>query len=116
MSHAASSRSLPIVTAYDSLGEDGLKHSLVQTGSKAIFLDPNLLSTLARVIGDAKNIQIVIYNTDTEVKQADIDKVKGVNSELTIMSFDDLVKSGKDKPQEPVPPSPEDLAVAPIEH
>ena len=28
------------MTAYDTLGEEGLKHSIVQTGSTAIFLDP----------------------------------------------------------------------------
>ncbi|KAK5944229.1 long-chain fatty acid-CoA ligase [Knufia obscura] len=110
MSHAASAQSIPIVTAYDSLGEEGLRHSLKQTGSVAIFLDPNLLGTLTKVIKDAPAIKHVIYNTDPEAKQADIDKLKEANNELNIISYDELLKRGKENPVDPVPPSPEDLA------
>ncbi len=110
MSHAASAQSIPIVTAYDSLGEEGLGHSLKQTGSLAIFLDPNLLPTFTRVIKDAPAVKYVIYNTNPDAKQADIDKLKEVNGELTIISFDELLQRGKDNPVDPVPPSPEDLA------
>jgi long-chain acyl-CoA synthetase len=109
-SHAAASQSIPVVTAYDSLGVEGLRHSLAQTGSVAIFLDPNLITTLTQVLKDAKNLKYIIYNTEPEVKQADLDKLKSANSELRIFSFDELVKLGKDKPHDPVPPSPEDLA------
>ncbi|KAK5073214.1 long-chain fatty acid-CoA ligase [Lithohypha guttulata] len=110
MSHAASAQSIPIVTAYDSLGEEGLRHSLKQTGSVAIFVDPNLLPTLAKVIKDAPAIKHIIYNTEPELKQADADKLKEANSELQIMSFDELLSLGKQNPYDPVPPSPEDLA------
>ncbi|OCT48416.1 Long-chain-fatty-acid--CoA ligase 1 [Cladophialophora carrionii] len=110
MSHAAASQSIPIVTAYDSLGEEGLRHSLAQTGSVAIFLDPNLIPTLVRVLGDAKNLKTVIYNTEPEAKQADLDKLKATNPDLRVLSFDELRKLGADNPADPVPPSPEDLA------
>jgi long-chain acyl-CoA synthetase len=107
-SHGAASQSMPIVTAYDSLGEEGLKHSLIQTGSKAIFLDPNLLPTLSKVI-KGTSLKYVIYNTTPEPKQADIEKLKSTDSELIVVSFDELIKSGEDKPVDPVPPTPEDL-------
>jgi long-chain acyl-CoA synthetase len=110
MSHAAASQSIPIVTAYDSLGEEGLRHSLVQTGSVAIFLDPNLIPTLSKVLKDAKNLKTVIYNTEPELKEADLDKLKSTYPDLKVMSFPELRKSGADNPKEPVPPSPEDLA------
>ena len=110
MSHAASAQSIPVVTAYDSLGEEGLRHSLKQTGSVAIFIDPNLLGTLTKVIKDAPDIKYVIYNTTPEAKQADIDKLKEANGELQLVSYDELVKIGKENPYDPVPPSPEDLA------
>ena len=110
MSHAAASQSIPIVTAYDSLGEEGLRHSLRQTGSVAIFLDPNLIPTLIRVLNDTKDLKIIIYNDQPEVKQADLDKVKSTNPDLKVLSFDELRKSGADNPKEPVPPSAEDLA------
>jgi long-chain acyl-CoA synthetase len=110
MSHAAASQSIPIVTAYDSLGEEGLRHSLAQTGSVAIFLDPNLIPTLIRVLKDAKNLKTVIYNTEPEAKQADIDELKSTHPDLRVLSFDELRKIGADNPADPVPPSPEDLA------
>jgi long-chain acyl-CoA synthetase len=110
MSHAASSQSIPIVTAYDSLGEQGLWHSLVQTGSKAIFLDPNLLPTFTKALDEAKSIQCVIYNTSPEPKQADVDKLKSSYPNLKVISFDELIKLGEENPVEPVPPSPDDLA------
>ena len=110
MSHAAASQSIPIVTAYDTLGPEGLRHSLKQTGSVAIFLDPNLIGTLKSVIKDAPAIRHVIYNTEPEVKQADIDSLKAANSELEILSYDELIKRGKENPVDPVPPTPDDLA------
>jgi long-chain acyl-CoA synthetase len=100
---------MPIVTAYDTLGEAGLKHSLVQTHSNAIFLDPHLLKVLGNCLTEAKNIKSVIYNTDTEVKQADIDKLKKDFDYLTILSFDEMQKLGEENLVDPVPPKPEDL-------
>ncbi|KAK9639602.1 long-chain fatty acid-CoA ligase [Aspergillus fumigatus] len=100
---------MTIVTAYDTLGEEGLKHSLVQTSSLAIFLDPGLIHSLANVLSDVKSIKHVIYNTDQEVKQEDLDKLKADFDYLNIMSIEDLRKLGEENPVEPVPPSPEDL-------
>ena len=111
MSHAAASQSIPIVTAYDSLGPEGLKHSLRQTGSKAIFLDPNLLGTLANVIDEAPEIAHIIYNTSPESKSlhSDIEKLKGKRSSLNIVSIEELRKAGADKPVEPKPPTADDI-------
>lgn len=105
----AASQSVTIVTAYDTLGEEGLKHSLVQTGSTAIFLDPGLIKSLCNVLKDVPSIKYVIYNTDTEVKQEDLDKLKADFGHLTVLSFEDLRKMGEENHVEPVPPKPEDL-------
>jgi long-chain acyl-CoA synthetase len=108
-SHAAASQSMPIVTAYDTLGEEGLKHSLVATGAKAIFLDPHLLVTLINPLKEAKDIKYVIWNSQNEVNQDNIDKLKKAHEHLTIMSFEELRKLGEANPVEPVPPTSEDL-------
>jgi long-chain acyl-CoA synthetase len=105
----AMSQSMAIVTAYDTLGEEGLKHSMLQTHAKAIYLDPHLLTKLINPLKDAKDIKFVIYNTDAEVKQEDIEKLKAAHSELTIMSFEELRKLGEDNPVDAVPPKPTDL-------
>jgi long-chain acyl-CoA synthetase len=108
-SHGAASQSMSIVTAYDTLGEDGLKHSLVQTKAKAIFLDPHLLPTLMNPLKEATEIKYVIWNSQNEVKQENIDKLKKAHHRLTILSFEELRKLGEDNPVDVVPPTPEDL-------
>ncbi|KAH0552853.1 hypothetical protein GP486_006946 [Trichoglossum hirsutum] len=107
--HGATSQSMPIVTAYDTLGEEGLKHSLVQTHAKAIFLDPHLLPVLINPLKEAKEIKHIIYNSDVDVKQEHIDKLKKEYEYLTIHSFEEVRKLGEENPVEPVPPAPEDL-------
>ncbi|KAJ5149925.1 Long-chain-fatty-acid--CoA ligase 1 [Penicillium atrosanguineum] len=109
MSHGAASQSITIVTAYDTLGEDGLKHSLKQTSSTAIFLDPGLIQSLTNVLSEVPSIKFVIWNTDDEVKQADLDKLKNDFPEITVLSIEDLRKSGEENPVDPVPPKAEDL-------
>src|SRR5436190_23547815 len=100
---------MPIVTAYDTLGEEGLKHSLVATKAKLIFLDPAQLVRLINPLKEAKEIKYVVYNSENEVDQADIDKLKAEHDHLTILSFEELRKLGEDNPVKPVLPTPEDL-------
>jgi long-chain acyl-CoA synthetase len=107
--HGAVTQSMPIVTAYDTLGEEGLKHSLVATKAKAIFLDPHLLTTLINPLKEAKDIKFVIYNNQNEVKQDHIDKLKKEHDHLTILSFEELRVLGEENPIDPVPPTPDDL-------
>ena len=109
MSSGAVSQSMAMVTAYDTLGEEGVKHSLLQTHSKAVFLDPQLLKTIIGPLHAAKEVKYVIYNGSGEVKKADLDQLKSVHTDLTVLSFDELVQRGESKPVDPVPPDPEDL-------
>lgn len=109
MSHGAVSQSMPIATAYDTLGEEGLKHSLVQTKAKAIFCDPHLLKTLVNPLKEAKEIKFVIYNSDGEVKEENINKLKSTYDYLTVLSFEELRQLGENNPVDPVPPAADDL-------
>ncbi|KAI9662824.1 MAG: long-chain fatty acid-CoA ligase [Bathelium mastoideum] len=107
--HGALSQSMAIVTAYDTLGEEGLKHSMKQTGAKGIFLDPHLLKTLINPLKEATEIQYVIYNSAGEVKQEDIAKLKEAHPRLTVQSFEELRKLGEGNMVDPAPPKPDDL-------
>jgi len=109
LSHGAASQSMPIVTAYDTLGEEGLRHSMVATKAKVVFLDPHLLPTLTNVLKVATDIQAVIWNHQHKVNQAHVDSLKSAFPNLTILSHEDLQKLGKENPVDPVPPTPEDL-------
>lgn len=105
----AASQSITIATAYDSLGEDGVRHSLVQTQSESIFTNPSLLPLLKRVMGEAKDVKNIIYDTDAEVKLTDVDDLKAAFPYINILSFEDLRKLGEVNHVEPVPPTPDDL-------
>ena len=117
MAHGSGSQSMPIVTAYDTLGEEGLKHSLQQTHAKAIFLDPHLLTQLIKPLQEVKDIQYVIYNDDEaptskrepEKTEADVEKLKEAHPHLAVHSFSDFIKMGEVNMVDPVPPKPEDL-------
>jgi long-chain acyl-CoA synthetase len=98
-----------IVTAYDTLGEEGLKHSLVQTGSTAIFLDPSLLKSLINILRSVPSIKHIIYNTDNEVDQKLLDQLHSEFIHLNVISIEELRKQGEENNVEPVPPKPEDL-------
>lgn len=108
-SHGATTQSMPIVTAYDTLGQEGLRHSMVATKAKAIFLDPHLLPILTNVLKDASEIRHVIWNDQNQAKQEHVDKLKAAFPNITVQSFEELVKLGEENPVDPVPPSPEDL-------
>ncbi|KAF2094173.1 acetyl-CoA synthetase-like protein [Rhizodiscina lignyota] len=107
--HGALSQSMAIVTAYDTLGEEGLKHSMLQTGVSAIYCDPHLLPKLINPLKEAKTLKHVIYDTAEEVKQEHIDALKKEHPEITVNSFDELVKLGEENLVDTVPPKPEDL-------
>ncbi|MCJ1478575.1 long-chain fatty acid-CoA ligase [Lambiella insularis] len=107
--HGAMSQSMPIATAYDTLGQDGLKHSLIQTRAKVLYCDPQLLPTILVPLKDAKEIRFVIYNSEAQVKQADIAELKNQDPDLTVMSFQELRKLGEDNPVDINRPNREDL-------
>lgn len=100
---------MTIVTAYDTLGEEGLKHSIVQTGSTAIFLDPSLLKSLIGILRSVPSIKHIIYNTDTEIDQQLLDQLHSEFIHINVQSIEDLRKQGEENPVDPVPPKPEDL-------
>lgn len=115
--HGAGSQSMPIVTAYDTLGEEGLKHSLLATHAKAMFLDPHLLTRLINPLKEAKDIQNVIYNDDEapsskmapEELKANVKKLQDAHPHLNILSFSELIKKGEENPVDTVPPKADDL-------
>ena len=108
MAQAAASQSMSIVTAYATLGEEGLIHSLKETEAKAIFVDPQLISSLLVPLNRAASVRFVIYHG--EPKKEHVAKLKSMHSHLEIISYDTLTELGKANPVPPVPPKPSDIA------
>ncbi len=111
MAHASSSQSLTIVTAYDTLGEGGVQHSLVQAQPVAMFLDPHLLKTASNPLKKAPSVKTLIYNnfSNQPIPDGQIEAFKSFHPELNIVSFEELRALGEANPISPVPPKPEDL-------
>lgn len=110
MAHGVFSQSLTIVTAYDTLGLDGLRWSLKQTKSKAIFVDSGLLPTLNQALNDAPTIEYIILNNESQPDTAGLVKLENEFPNIRLIKYNDLKKLGEENPTEQVPPDPEDLA------
>lgn len=112
MAHATSSQSICIVTAYDSLGPDGVRHTLTQSDIDAMYVDPQLFKTVSPAIKEVKNLKFIIYNEESIFAKGDGSEVEWLKQEhpdIKILSVSELVEVGQKNPADPVPPKPEDL-------
>jgi long-chain acyl-CoA synthetase len=109
MSHACASQSIAIVTAYDTLGESGVEHSLAQTGCEMMFIDPQLLKTASGPI-QRVGIKTVIVNEECIFATGkEINDFKQKHPDVQVVTYQELIKLGQENPAEPVPANPKDL-------
>lgn len=112
MAHACSSQSICIVTAYDSLGPEGVRHTLTQAPISGMYVDPQLFKTVSPAIKEATGVKFLVYNEESIfVKNdgSDVEWLKKEHPDLKILSVAELVELGQKNPAEPVPPKAEDL-------
>lgn len=121
---AAQSQNIPVVTAYDTLGEKGLIHSMVQTGTTAMFTDNQLLQSLIKPVQEVKEMKYIIYNepvSESDKRQNSklyqnaknaITKLKEVRPDIKLYSFDEILELGKAAKDEIEPhlPKPSDVS------
>lgn len=121
---AAQTQTIPVVTAYDSLGEDGLIHSFVQTESTGIFTDNELLIKLINPLKIAKSVKFIIHseNIDSNDKRNNgliyknalnaKNEILKIRPDIKFYSYDEIIKFGKDFDNEIEfhPPNPKDLS------
>lgn len=109
--HAAMSQGMAITTAYDTLGQSGLTHALVETGAKAIVVDAHLLNNLVEPLKTAKEVSLIIYNdADAAPNPEHVEKLQSAHPHLTITSWESVKAKGKEHPVEPNPSESSDLA------
>ncbi|KAK7206652.1 long-chain-fatty-acid-CoA ligase 1 [Myxozyma melibiosi] len=106
---AAGSQSIPIATAYDTLGEDGLTHSLKETEASAVFTEPTLIKSLIRPLSQTPDLKYVIYRDEPAPKPEDVAAFKEAHPSIALISFSELHQKGLDANLPPTPPSPEDI-------
>lgn len=105
---AAAFQNISIVTAYDTLGELGLIHSLTSTESNAIFTENTLLASLIKPLQKAPHIRYIIHADDIDSadkreggkaykRAADAkQKIAEVRPDIKFYSYNDVLKLGKD--------------------
>lgn len=103
--HGLFTQNMTIVTAYDTLGEEGLLHSMNETGVDAIFTSAELLPTVAKVAKQCHTLNLVVYNG--EAKEEHLELIKPLN--LEVVSIQEVINLGQQHPIEPRTPEPEDL-------
>ncbi|KAG8756220.1 long-chain fatty acid-CoA ligase [Ceratobasidium sp. 423] len=96
MAHACAAIGTPIATAYDTLGESGLQHSLDEPECQGVFTNTDLLPMLARVLSKAPTVQLVVY--DGEPSDKILDEIRAVREGLTVIHLDDLRAKGRENP------------------
>jgi long-chain acyl-CoA synthetase len=101
---------LTIVTAYDTLGESGVQHSLVQSAPSAIYIDPHLLRTIGNPLKAAPSIRYLIYNDSSNqpIPESELQAFISSHPNLQVLSLSSLAALGEANPVPPTPPKPED--------
>ena len=108
MAHGALRQNLTITTAYATLGEDGLAHSMNECDVQVLFTNAELLPIVVKVIPRVNTLHTVIYNG--QPSDDVLEKLKKSKEDLKIITLTDLAELGKSHPVEPVNPSAEDIA------
>ena len=94
MALSCASISTAIATAYDTLGQEGLTHSLNEPNSVGIFTNADLLPTLLKVLPDTPSVKYVIY--DGEAKQTVLDSIRSLR-DIQVLNISELREIGKTK-------------------
>lgn len=111
MSHACSAVSITIATAYDTLGESGLTHSLNQPECVGIFTNADLLPILSRVLKNTPTVRLVVY--DGEAKASVLADIRGIRESIQVVHIDELRDTGKTQNVESIKsrrPTPDHIA------
>ena len=94
VAQACAFNATPISTAYDSLGPEGLAHSLNETEVQGMFTHAELLGTLAKVISKCETVKLVVYDGKPEGDA--VQTVEKVREGIKVMHIDDVIKLGRE--------------------
>ncbi|SCV49738.1 related to long-chain-fatty-acid--CoA ligase [Fusarium fujikuroi] len=108
-SHACATQSMSIITAYDSLGSNGLEHSLIQTQAEVMYIDPYLLKTASEPLKKSKVHTLIVNEASIFGGLELLEEFKTSHPKVKVISFDELCKAGASEMLDPVYPEPDDL-------
>lgn len=100
-----------IATAYDTLGESGLEHSLNEPECVGLFTNAELLPTLYNVLRQTPTVKYIIYDGKTSTKL--VDELHAVRDDIRVCHIDEVKANGKTKSLDTIKdlrPTPETTA------
>jgi len=107
--HGAASQSIPIVTAYSSLGISGLQHAISSTKAAAIFVDAASASRLQPILEQLPSLRLVIYGGTLDADWESFRTSKDQFRYVQFLHYDELCTMGRHQATVSNPPSSEDL-------
>ncbi|KAI8825359.1 hypothetical protein BJ741DRAFT_556510 [Chytriomyces cf. hyalinus JEL632] len=102
-------QSITITTAYATLGEEGLSHSLQECEVSTVFTSAELLPAIKNIAPNVKTLKSVVYSGTADVKH--LEQLKKDHPRLAVLSLDELKALGEKNPVPFVAPSKDDLAL-----
>jgi long-chain acyl-CoA synthetase len=98
MSHGCACISTKIATAYETLGESGLTHSLNEPECVGIFTNADLLPGLSRVLKNTPTVRLVVY--DGEPKASTLTDIRNIRESIQVVHIDQLRETGRSQPMD----------------
>lgn len=104
--------STPVATAYDSLGIEGLTHSLNEPGCVGMFTNAELLPTVLKVLPDVASVRIVVY--EGKADPSVLAQLTAVRGGIKVLTVDELRSTGRSRSESTMTeraPSPDSAAL-----
>lgn len=98
---------MTIVTAYDTLGPEGLQHAISESEATLCFMNSDQLPVLNKVLSDCPSVKSIIYRGEASPEH--IHQLKSSLQINHILSFDELLKLGEEHPVDVVKPTSSEL-------
>lgn len=96
IAHGCAAISTTFATAYDTLGESGLTHSLNEPECVGVFTNADLLPVLSRVLKDTPTVRLVVY--DGEPKASTLTDIRNIRESIQLVHIDQLRETGRGQP------------------
>lgn len=99
---------MTIVTAYDTLGPEGLQHSINESEASLCFINGDQLPVVNKILSNCRSINAIVYRGEAKPKH--LQQLKLQHTQIKhILSYEELVKLGQAYPVDVVKPQASDL-------
>ncbi|XP_048487417.1 long-chain-fatty-acid--CoA ligase 4 isoform X1 [Plutella xylostella] len=105
--HACFKQSIPVVTIYATLGDEAIAHGINETEVGTVITTHDLLPKFRKILANTPKVTTIIYMED-QLKTTD---TTGFKEGVRILAYKEVLKMGQNSKFEPVPPSPDDIAI-----